>query len=149
MGRKAKGEGGKGGSILVLLVLLTAMMCGGAWNYQRNLKLESEQQGSRPFKGYSDEALDQLLEAYEQDAVRLEQKYRVALGRRTGARRVNGLIDERIGEFERVQRQGEQIRIATAEVAERDARVREIREEQSFRGGSDDWMLHVKRLTNI
>ena len=149
MGRKAEGEGGKGGSILVLLVLLTAMICGGAWNYQRNLELESEEQGSRPFKGYTDEALVQLLDAYEQDAKRFERKYQSSLGQRQGVRQTNGLISERIGEFERVQRQGDQIRIATAEVAVLDARVREIRDEQSFRGGSDDWMLHLKRLTNI
>ena len=149
MGRKAEGEGGKGGSILVLLVLLTAMICGGAWNYQRNLELEAEQQGTRPFKGYTDEALAQLLDAYRQDAKRHEGKYQSALSQRQGVRQTNGLIMERIGEFERVQRQGDQIRIATSEVAERDARVREIQEEQSFRGGSDDWMLHLKRITNI
>ena len=55
---------------------------------------------------------------------------------------------ERVAEYERVRRVGEQIRDATSLAAQSEARLREIRDEQSFRG-PEGWELHLKRLTSI
>lgn len=137
------------GNIWLVLFMLGVIAAGGAWNYQRNLALEAANMGVRPFKGYSDEALVQLVGAYEEEARVLERKYRASLARREGVREQGGLIMDRVEEFERVQKQGKRIRAATMNVAERDARIREIREEERFRSNQDDFMLHLKRLTSI
>jgi hypothetical protein len=43
---------------------------------------------------------------------------------------------------------GEQIRDATSRAAQSEARLREVRDEQSFRG-TQGWELHLQRLTSI
>ncbi len=145
------GKSGKsgGGGLLVLLALVVLAMVGGAWNYQRNLGLEAQQEGVRPFRGYSDEALEQLSEAYSQEAETLTRDYQASRLKRNGVRAVQGLITEKIDEFERVQKIRKSIRSATTEVATSEARLREILEEQNFRKGQEDVMLHVRRLTSL
>jgi len=105
--------------------------------------------GSRPFRGYSDEALVQLGEAYQEEATILDQKYKASLAGREGVRDADGLIMEKIGEFERVQEVGNSIRVATSNAAEREARIRDIKDEQAWRRNDGQFSLHLKRLTSI
>lgn len=144
---KAKG-GGDGGTFLLLVILVLAGGLGG-WNYQRNLALEVEQAGSRPFQGYSDRALIDLAEAYGEQADILGRKYQASLERRSGVRDRDGLIMEKIEEFERVQKIGESIRVATSQAADSEARLRQIQDEQAWRRNESRWKLHLTRLTSI
>ena len=76
-----------GKSQLGALLLLLAMLGGyGVWNYQRNL--EAEAQLVRPYASYSDEQLEQLLAAYEEQAGALAARYESQSKRRASTRDV-------------------------------------------------------------
>ena len=145
--RKKKDLGGGGG--FMPLVMLVLVVGGGGWNYQRNLAIETERANSRPFQGYSDEALVDLAAAYGEEAEYLDRKYKASLETRTGVRNSQGLISEKIEEFERVQKIGDSIRVATSKVADSEARLRQIRDEQAWRKNDKEWSLHLRRLTRI
>lgn len=147
--RKGKSGTGGGGGALPLIVVLLVMGTLGAWNYHRNLGLEEEQAGSRPFQGYSDTALVDLAAAYGEQADILERKYKASLQTRRGVRDADGLIMEQIEEFDRVQKIGSSIRVATSQVADSEARLRGIRHEQAWRRNESQWTLHLRRLTSI
>jgi len=148
MAKRKRGKGGIGGA-LPLLVLLAAFGAFGAWNYHRNLVLEEQQAGSRPFEGYSDGALVDLAAAYGEQADILGRKYQASLETRRGVRDSGGLIMEKISEFDRVQKIGSSIRVATSHAADSEARLREILDEQAWRRNEKQWSLHLKRLTSI
>jgi hypothetical protein len=145
--RKTK-QRSSGSGMLLLMILGIAGVLGG-WNYNRNIQLEETQLSTRPFQGYSDEALIQLIGAYQEEADILDRKYRASLETRGGVRDPEGLIMEKIGEFERVQKIGASIRVATSKAADREARIREIRDEQNWRRNEGQVRLHLKRLTSI
>jgi hypothetical protein len=148
MAKSKKKKKGGGGGFLLLVILVIAGGLGG-WNYQRNLTLEDDNEGSRPFQGYSDTALVDLAEAYGEEADILDRKYQASLERRTGVRENNGLMMEKVAEFERVQKIGDSIRVATSKAADSEARVRQIRDEQAWRRNQNGWKLHLVRLTSI
>ena len=139
---------GKGGAAFLALVLLVALGVAGAYNYTRN-KAAEEQDAPRPYNGYSDAEIATLIEAYEQEVEALEARYGAAKSRDFETRN-GGLIDERIGEFERAQRWGASTRSMGADVAEQEAVLRELRNEQSLRGPSADSLeIHLRRLLTI
>ncbi|MCP5042339.1 MAG: hypothetical protein GY944_15040 [bacterium] len=146
---KQKGKGGGGSGTLLFIILVLAGGLGG-WNYHRNLGLEVEQrEGARPFQGYSSDALEDLAAAYGEEADILERKYKASLERRNGVRDTDGLLMDKVQEFERVQKIGDSIRVATSQVADSEARLRQIRDEQAWRRNESGWTLHLKRLTSI
>jgi hypothetical protein len=148
MAKRKKKKNSSGAGILLFIILVLAGGLG-SWNYNRNLQLESSQNSNRPFQGYSDEALAQLATAYQEEADVLERKYKASLETRTDVRDSEGLIMEKIGEFERVQRIGSKIRVATSNAAGREARIREIHDEQAWRRNQAQSSLHLKRLTSM
>ncbi len=149
MARRRKKKDRRQSNILIVLAMLAVLMCAGAWNYQRNLALEEKSQGVRAFKGYDDEALEMMAKAYAEEAESLRRRYESALARRKGTRDRSGLIMEKVEEFDRVRRDGDRIRAVNALVAEREARLRDIRTEQSHRQKQQDFDLHVRRLTKL
>jgi len=129
----------------IMLVILGAA---GEYNYQRN-KAEEERDTPRAYIGYSDAEIAALIEAYQQEAEALEERY-VAAKNRTIETRSGGLIDEQIREFERAQEAGTSTRSVGADVAQREAIVRELRNEQSLRGSPADALkAHLRRLVTI
>ncbi|MGY8804183.1 MAG: hypothetical protein ACKVK6_08115, partial [bacterium] len=112
----------------------------------RNLTLESE---ARPFQSYSDADLEQLAGAYSEKTDMLDRKYKASLEIRTGVRDTGALMEERVEEFERVQKIGDKIRTATTRVADSEARLREIRDEQQCRRIDGQFDLHLRRLTSL
>ena len=145
---KRNAKGGGGGGFLLITILVLAGGAGG-WNYHRNLTIETEKANSRPFQGYSDADLEGLAQAYEEEVDIRNRKYKASLETRTGVRDTGGLIDERVREFERVQVVGESIREATTRVADSEARLRQVREEQQWRRNEGQLTLHLRRLTSI
>ncbi|HIM00970.1 MAG TPA: hypothetical protein EYG46_08265 [Myxococcales bacterium] len=147
MGKKSQKKGGGDGFLLVVILVLAGG--GGAWNYQRNLTLESEQRNARPFQSYSDADLEQLAGAYSEKTDMLDRKYKASLEIRAGVRDTGALMEERVEEFERVQKIGDKIRTATTRVADSEARLREIRDEQQWRRIGGQFNLHLRRLTSL
>ncbi len=69
-----------GTKLVVLLVLLAIIGIGGTRNYQRNLAEGESREG--PFSGYSDEAIDSLIEAYEKDVEAYTRAFEQASSRK-------------------------------------------------------------------
>ena len=132
-----------------MLILLVLLCGGGAYNYHRNMAAEQSQQGPRPFGGYDSAALEQLASAYQKEIESYERIYQEARLNRATARET-ALLGDAVRELERVQRSGRKVREATALVAEREARLREIRVEQKMREREQGGIaLHLERLTGI
>ena len=136
------------GVTILILALLAGLGAAGAYNYQRNTA-EEERAAPRAYRGYSDADIAALIEAYEQEVEALEARYGAAKSR-TIETRSGGLIDQQIREFERAQEAGASTRSMAADVAQRDAVLRELRREQSLRGSAEDSLeLHLRRLLTI
>ncbi len=142
----ANEKGGRG-ALIPLLVLLLLLVGAGAWNYQRNLELESQE--DRPLRGYAEADLEKLLGAYQQEAQRLAS--RAGATRRASPRDTQGqLVGESVHEFERVQRASRRVRDAHGDVAEVELMVERINQELSRRGGErDPTAVFLRRLTTI
>lgn len=142
----ASEKGGRG-ALLPLLALLLLLAGGGAWNYQRNLARESQE--DRPLRGYAEADLEKLLSAYEQEVKRLSS--RAGATKRASARDLPGqLVGEKAREFERVQRASARVRDANGDVAEAELMVARISQELSRRGGERDPMaVFLRRLTTL
>ena len=67
------------GSVLLLLVMLSGA---GGWNYHRNLQLEAETEGSRPFESYSTDDLATLRDAYQSELSGVRAKFADAKSQR-------------------------------------------------------------------
>ena len=136
------------GVTILILGLLVILGAAGEYNYQRN-KAAEDRATPRAYLGYSDAEIAALIEAYEQEVEALEARYRAAKSH-TIETRSGGLIDEQISEFERAQKAGAATRSRGADVAQRDAVLRELRREQSLRGTPvDSLKLHLRRLVSI
>ena len=140
---------GKGGSgaLVPLLVLLVLLVGGGAWNYQRNLARESQE--DRPMRGYAEADLEKLLAAYKGEQQRLTQ--RAGATPRARERDSSGkLVAENVREFERVQRQSLRVRDAQGDLAETELMVARIEQELARRDQERDPMaVLIRRVTTI
>jgi hypothetical protein len=131
--------------VAFLAALLAALIGAGAWNYQRNLAREEAQAG--PYHAYSDEQLGALAKAYEAEIEKHRRRYDAS----KSAPRQEGqgqLLDEHLRDYERASARGRAIRDAGGDLAEREATLGLIRQEQSKRGG-DPTQIFLRRLTTF
>jgi hypothetical protein len=136
------------GVTILILALLLGLGAAGEYNYKRNQAAE-EKSAPRTYRGYSDAEIASLIQAYEQEVEALDSRYDAAKSRDIQTRG-GGLIDRQIEEFERARKQSAATRSMGADVAQKEAVLRELRREQSMRrGGADGLMLHLKRLVSI
>jgi hypothetical protein len=136
-----------GAGVLALLVLLVLVAGLGAWNYRRNLEREAGEY--RPFRGYSDEELADLSEAYEQKKTTDTRRYEKAAARRVDAQ-TKGYFDEQVAEFERAQRVAGARKAAQGVLAESHTALELIEKEQRRRGQERDKLkLFLKRVLTI
>ncbi|MGH0031866.1 MAG: hypothetical protein ACQGVC_18920 [Myxococcota bacterium] len=126
----ARGKSGAGGQVMALLFLLVLIGGYGAWNYQRNL--EAEAKVPRPYKGYSDEQLDQLLAAYQGQVDALNERYEAVASRRTRSRDT-ALLGEAVDEFARVQGRSRAVRELGAQASQEQASLEAIQAEKALR----------------
>jgi hypothetical protein len=126
------------------LLLLAALAAGGAWNYQRNLVLET---GARPFSGYSDGQLDALAAGYQGEVDALSDRYVRQQGRSaaTGGGR---LIDENIAAFDAAHAHGAATRRIGGDLSQREAELADLRAELAHRS-RDRWRVFLERLLTI
>jgi hypothetical protein len=138
-----------GRTLTTVLALLVLLVGGGAWNYHRNLQSEQQDDRPRPFANYETTDLEALRAAYAQEIESSQQRYTAHSARRQRASG-EGLMDERVREFERIQRTSDRLRELRADVAEQEARLREIDAELARRAGAASGMrLHLERLLTI
>jgi uncharacterized protein HemX len=101
------------GSVLrVVLVVLVLVAAGGGflgWSFQ-------QKQEFRPFGSFSEEDLQALVVAHDDKFDQLDEHYRNLASRRADVRD-QGLLRERVREFERVQSMSEETREAGQEVS--------------------------------
>jgi len=116
------------GQTIVLLVILGAA---GGWNYHRNSQIEEAV--PRPYRGYSDEELGQLIAAYQGEVEVQMERYRKSKPGKKLAVQDGGLLDDRIDEFERVQKLSKQRRERAYQVTENQILVEQLAQEQLAR----------------
>ena len=133
-----------GSNALALLLLLGLLAGGGAWNYQRNLALESSE--VRPYSSLSDADLATLLEATETEAKRRGARYDAARSQRASTEVSGTYSEERLRDFERVQSHGRAVRSLGRQASEIDASLAELRKEQGRRAGQGEGIERVLRL---
>jgi len=136
-----------GSALPAVTVLLLLLLGAGGFNYHRNWQAEQADQQHRPLIGYSDEDLEALAHAYQEEIDGWEARMA-----RHGETRVRdtGLLAERVAEFDRVRARSERYRDLSTEVADRQARIRDIRDEQRLRAARPTGLdLHLARLTTF
>ena len=124
----AGGSDTRVGQTLILLVILCAA---GGWNYHRNAVIEDS--APRPYRTYSDEELDQLVSAYRDEVEVQMARYRNSKASANVAVRDAGLLEERIGEFERVQHLSKKRKESAYQVTENQILVEQLAQEQVTR----------------
>jgi hypothetical protein len=127
--------------LLVLLVLAGGL---GAWNYQRNV--EAERAELRPFRSYSDADLESLTEAYRVEVETYTKRYEALTGRKVV---INERVhtDQKLHEFERVQRISQNTRDLVTQLAQRHVAIEQLDAERRKRVGERNVvMLFLKRL---
>lgn len=136
-----------GSSVLALLLLLALAAGAGAWNYRRNLEIERAEY--RPFRGYTDEAMEQLAAAYEGKQSRDSHRYERASQQRVRAEG-KAYFDEQVREFERAQQVGAHKKALRGELAEAQTALKLLEQERRKREQERDRVkLFFKRLLTI
>jgi hypothetical protein len=139
-------SGGGGGWLLVVLVL--ALGVGGAWNYRRNLEAEA-MESPRPYRTLSDVEIEQLITAYRSEIDEWAVRGGEARTRPSSVRE-RAHFEDRIREFERVQRAGARERAVDDQLVMRQVELEKLEEEQRLRSGSQDVLaLHLRRLLTL
>ena len=145
----SKNKRREGNAALGLAAVLTVLLCAGGMNYVRNLQADQASEETRPFHGYQTDDLTALKSAYEAEVAQSESRYQRA---RAGRQRSQGaaMMDEAVADFERVRQQSDGLRELSAQLAEREARIRDIEKELAARAViGEGWEAHLRRLTRF
>jgi hypothetical protein len=113
------------------LILLLILGVAGGWNYHRNAVIENA--APRPYRGYSDEELHEMISAYQGEVEIQMAHYRKAGDVNKVVVQGGGLLEERIGEFERAQRASKQRRDRAYKVTDNQILVEQLAKEQMNR----------------
>ncbi len=141
-------KGSEGSNSFVQLLLLLAIVGGaGGWNFHQNL--EAEKREHCPYRGYSEEDLDTLREAYAGHTDLTNDRYQKTVSKRAEARSLS-LLGEQVREFERVQVIAREKRDARDRLADSQATLHLIEQEQQKRAQEKDALkLFVRRVVSI
>lgn len=124
----ASGSDSRVGQALILLLILGVA---GGWNYHRNAGIENA--APRPYRGYSDEELNQMISAYQEEVEIQMARYRKAGDANKVVVQGGGLLEDRIGEFERAQRASQKRRDRAYKVTDNQILVEQLAKEQMIR----------------
>ncbi len=113
------------------LILLAILCAAGGWNYHRNALIEDAV--PRPYRGYSNEELNQLISAYQDEVEVQMERYRNSAAANKVVVQDGGLLDDRIDEFERVQRLSKQRKERAYQVTDNQILVEQLAKEQVTR----------------
>jgi hypothetical protein len=130
------------------LILLTILCAAGGWNYHRNMVVEDAV--PRPYKGYSDEELHQLVSAYQGEVEIQMARYRNSPARNQVVVQDGGLLEDRIDEFERVQRLSKKRKERAYQVTENQILVEQLAQEQVTRERDRPiYKMIIRRVTTF
>jgi hypothetical protein len=133
--------------VVTLLLLLAILVGAGAWNYRRNAAVEEDEY--RPFRGHTDEAIEQLIEAYEGQHERRSERFEAAANRNVKVEG-KGYFGEQVQEFERVQHISENKRALRDGLAETQTSLKLLREESAKRARERQKLkLFFERLLTV
>jgi hypothetical protein len=136
-----------GNSAIMLLLVLAILVGAGAWNYRRNAAVEEDDY--RPFRGYTDEAIEQLIDAYENQHERSSKRFEAAASRRVNVEG-KAYFGEQVQEFERVQSISQNTRALRDGIAESQTSLKLLREEASHRARERQKLrLFFERLLTV
>ena len=139
--------GGALGSVVLLLLVVTAA---GAWNYHRNLQVERQTEGPRPYKNYAQTDVEALRTAYAVDLEGVRAQLVHARQQRGRVSRDNDSIAKNVEQFAQTTRTSTAIRDAAANVAERQSQISELDQELEMRARFGSGLArHLNRLTAI
>ena len=124
----ASGSDVRTGQIMLLLLVLVVA---GGWNYHRNSVIENAV--PRPYRGYSDDELDQMISAYQGEVEIQMARYRSAGNLNKMEIQGGGLLEDRIDEFERAQRASQKRRDRAYKVTDNQILVEQLAKEQMAR----------------
>lgn len=136
-----RGGSGKGGQLLLLLLLLGILAGAGTWNYRRNLAAQNAE--VRPYRTLSDADLQTLTAAYESEVAQLSKRYEAARRQRSAAPAAGG---DRFQRFEKAQQRGRAERELGYRVSEREAALDELHEEQRRRAAEGKGWQRILKL---
>lgn len=138
-----------GRALIQVLIVLVVLAAAGAWNYHRNWQAEAQNAPPRPFETYATGDLEALRDAYTNEVESFQARYDAKESTRQRASGA-GLMDQRVREFEQIQATSDRLRDLRADVAEREARLREVEEELGQRANQVAGLaLHLGRLFTI
>ncbi len=141
----AGGSDARVGQTVFLLVVLCAA---GGWNYHRNMVIDDAV--PRPYRGYSDADLNQLVSAYQVEVEAQMERYRESGVGKNVVVKDAGLLEERINEFERVQRRRKQRQERAYHVTENQILVEQLAQEQVTRElNRPIYKMIFRRLTSF
>jgi hypothetical protein len=141
----ASGSDVRAGQIVILLAILCAA---GGWNYHRNAVIDAAV--PRPYRGYSDEELNQLASAYQVEVEVQMERYRNSAAANKVVVQDGGLLDDRIDEFERVQNLSKKRRERAYQVTENQILVEQLAQEQVARERNRPvYKMIFRRLTSF
>ena len=141
----AGGSDARVGQTLILLLILGAA---GGWNYHRNAVIDDAV--LRPFRGYSDEELHQLISAYQGEVEIQMERYRKSTAGKKVSVQDGGLLEDRIDEFERVQHLSKQRRERAYKVTENQILAEQLAKEQVTRERNRPiYKMIFRRLTTF
>lgn len=135
------------GSLVLLLLILAGA---GGWNYHRNLQIEKQTEGARPYKSYEATDLTALLSAYSEELEGVRAQLAHAKQQRARVSRNQGSIAKNVEQFARTARNSANIRDAAGNVVERQRQIAELERELDLRARFGQGMIrHLNRLTTI
>jgi hypothetical protein len=140
--------------IMVSLALVAGLIGGGAWNYQRNAHLAEEAKAPRPYKSYSMEQLDQLLQAYTQEKAQFQSSLgKLEVKGEDGPAYAPSDLKGKLNGFERAQKNAARYNDVHSAMLDREVEIDRIQKERALRqaGGGDDspWSLTYRRITTF
>lgn len=139
---------GKATTALILMLLIAGGA--GAYNYHRNLQIEKQSEGPRPYKSYAEEDLQALRSAYktELEGVRAELAHNKR--QRSRVDRNAGSMQKNLEQFAQTTRTSAAIREAAGNVADRQSQIEELDRELELRERFGKGLeRHLKLLTSI
>jgi len=121
-------------AILALLVLCSAVVGGGYYNYQRNAPMDADLQKERPYKTLATADVQKLLAAYGAEHTRAKNSVANAPG---GAGAIDRFAASDVGGkaqgFATFQRENERWKNARGQVFEQEKTLADLRLEKSIR----------------
>ncbi len=139
-----------GNSTVTLALLLLVLLGAGAWNYQRNYRLERASELGRAYSGYSTHEVELLRDAVASELATARVRFDRAKRNRAGSARDRGTLAGNAAQFNRTARASDSIGNAASDVAERESLKAALDQELALRTGSSAGMaLHLQRLTTF